>query len=149
MSPIFDQLLTIWNRGFNNPALYMSEICEFIFSPFFSKQIRDTLKKQMDQKGRLIKHEFESSQLHAKYAIEQDKQILEDDKQKRIEKMKYLTNFRNENKQVDLHSLCQVIKQSNKISPNILMFKTCSWCKIAGLMTIYQRETNGNRRAIY
>lgn len=68
---------------------------------FFSKQIRDTLKKQMDQKGRLIKHEFENSQMHAKYAIEQDKQILEDDKQKRIEKMKYLTNFRNENKQVN------------------------------------------------
>ena len=73
--------------------------CTFIFL-FLSKNIRETLKKQIDQKGRLIKHEFETSQLQAKYVIEQDKQILDDEKQKKIEKLKYLTNFRNENKQV-------------------------------------------------
>ena len=70
-----------------------------------SKNIRDTLKQQMDQKGRLIKHEFENNQLEVKYVIEQDKDILSEEKRKRIEKLRFLTTYRNENKQVSFLSL--------------------------------------------
>lgn len=66
----------------------------------YNKNIRDTLKQQMDQKSRLIKHEFENSQLEVKYVIEQDKDILSEEKRKRIEKLKFLTTYRNENKQL-------------------------------------------------
>jgi len=66
----------------------------------FSKNIRETLKKQIDQRGRLIKNEFENSKLEVKYVIEQDKNILDEDNRKRIEKLKFLTTYRNENKQV-------------------------------------------------
>lgn len=66
----------------------------------YNKNIRETLKKQIDQKGRLIKNEFENSQLEVKYVIEQDKNVLNEDKRKRIEKLKFLTNYRNENKQL-------------------------------------------------
>jgi len=65
-----------------------------------SKNIRETLKKQIDQRGRLIKNEFENSKLEVKYVIEQDKNILDEDNRKRIEKLKFLTTYRNENKQV-------------------------------------------------
>lgn len=66
----------------------------------YNKNIRDTLKKQIDQKGRLIKHEFENNKLEVKYTIEQDQHILNEDKRKRIDKLKALTNYRNENKQL-------------------------------------------------
>lgn len=66
----------------------------------YNKNIRDTLKQQMDQKGRLIKHEFENNQLEVKYVIEQDKDILSEEKRKRIEKLRFLTTYRNENKQL-------------------------------------------------
>ena len=65
-----------------------------------SKNIRDTLKQQIDQKGRLIKSEFENNQLEVKYVMEQDQNIVNEEKRKRIEKLKFLTTYRNENKQV-------------------------------------------------
>lgn len=66
----------------------------------YNKNIRDTLKKQIDQKGRLIKDEFENNQLEVKYIMEQDQNVVNEDKRKRIEKLKFLTTFRNENKQL-------------------------------------------------
>jgi len=66
----------------------------------YNKNIRETLKKQIDQKGRLIKHEFENNLLENKYAIEQDKDIVSEEKRKRVEKLRFLTTYRNENKQL-------------------------------------------------
>lgn len=66
----------------------------------YNKNIRETLKKQIDQRGRLIKNEFENNKLEVKYIIEQDKSILEEEKSKRVEKLKFLTTYRNENKQL-------------------------------------------------
>ena len=58
------------------------------------------MKKQIDQRGRLIKNEFENSKLEVKYVIEQDRSILDEENRKRVEKLRFLTTYRNENKQV-------------------------------------------------
>jgi hypothetical protein len=60
------------------------------------------LKKQIDQKGKQIKTEFENNQQEVKYIIEQDQNILNEERRQRIEKLKFLTTFRNENKQVNI-----------------------------------------------
>ncbi len=60
------------------------------------------MKKQIDQKGKQIKTEFENNQQEVKYIIEQDQNILNEERRQRIEKLKFLTTFRNENKQVNI-----------------------------------------------
>jgi hypothetical protein len=54
----------------------------------------------MDQKDRLEKKLFEEKILEYKAVAAQDLNNVKEDKKKKVEKIKYLNSFRDENKQV-------------------------------------------------
>ena len=67
---------------------------------FNSKRIRETLKEQIEQKDRQLKKEFDDKILEFKIVSELDQQYKNEDRNKRVEKSKYLMGYRDENKQV-------------------------------------------------
>ena len=58
------------------------------------------MKEQIHQKDISIKKEHEKKMLEYKFVSEQDRLAMEDEKKKKFEKFKYLSKFRDENKQV-------------------------------------------------
>jgi hypothetical protein len=67
-----------------------------------SKAIRETLKEQMEQRNILAKKDQERKSLEFKFVSEQDRQAIEDDRKKKVEKHKYLSKFRDVNKAVKI-----------------------------------------------
>lgn len=69
-----------------------------------SKRLRETLKEQMRQKDMLLKKLFASKSLEYKVVVETDRNAVEEDKKKKVDKFEYLKTYRDENKKVRLHN---------------------------------------------
>ncbi|CAF0730680.1 unnamed protein product [Rotaria sp. Silwood1] len=66
----------------------------------YNKQIRSTLKEQMEQKVQADKFELEMKNRATEIVIEQDRQYIEQEKQKQIERAKFLLQFTAKNKEL-------------------------------------------------
>ncbi len=80
--------------------------CYYFYSFFLylliilSKQIRSTLKEQMEQKAQADKNELEINNRVTEMIIEQDRQYLDQEKQRQNERAKLLLQVTAKNKEV-------------------------------------------------
>lgn len=72
----------------------------YILLIILSKQIRSTLKEQMEQKVQADKNELEIKSRATEMIIEQDRQYLEQEKQRQNERAKLLAQVTAKNKEV-------------------------------------------------
>lgn len=84
----------------SNKNVFLRRYYKMLIFYHLSKRIRETLKEQIEQKDRVVKKILDEKILEYKLVAEQDLNSINEDKRKKVEKLKYLNTFRDENKQV-------------------------------------------------
>lgn len=87
----------------------LSSLSSIYLFVIFSKQIRSTLKEQMEQKIQTDKNETEIHNRATELIMEQDRQDIEQEKRRQAERARALLQFTIKNKEVSKNDTVYII----------------------------------------